>query len=132
MSNEDVKILFMRMINSPEKISNISGGDIIFDNGLKIYSYKRSKDSKEIENEPMNLRSLERFSPFLSGFCFLSSLDVEEDHIMFKIVTPYRTYDVPDITDRIEYAEVLNKIESDIREFENRMFNSYLEYFIYK
>ena len=129
MSNEDVKILFMRMINSPEKISDISNGNIIFDNGLKIYPYKRSENSKEIENEPMDLKSLERFSPFLSGLYYLSSLDVEEDHLMFRIVTPYRTYDVPDITERIEYARVLNKIESDIREFEDKMFNSYLEYF---
>ena len=127
MSNEDVKILFMRMINSPEKISDISSGDIIFDNGLRIYSYKKSENSKEIENKPMDLKSLERFYPeFFS--CF-SLVNVDKDHLMFRIVTPYRTYDVPDITDRIEYARVLNKIESDIREFEDKMFNSYLEYF---
>ena len=126
MSNEDVKILFMRMINSPEKISNISSGDIIFDNGLKIYSYKGSENSKEIENEPMDLKSLERFYP---GFFDFNLVNVDKDHLMFRIVTPYRTYDVPDITDRIEYARVLNKIESDIREFEDKMFNSYLEYF---
>ena len=127
--NEKVELLFYRMIKSWDRITTIEGGHIHFDNGLCLTAFK--KDSKEEikENKIISLDENTFSSPFL-----ISSWDVvtpDTDKLIFYIVTPFRQYTVPEITNRSDYAKTLDILEDSLRKFEKKMLSKYLDYFNY-
>ena len=127
--NEKIKLLFYRMIKSWDRITTIEGGYIHFDNGLLLTAFgKHSKEEIE-ENEVISLDEGVFSSPFA-----LSSWDVvtpDTDKLIFYIVTPFRQYTVPEITNRSEYAKTLDILEDSLRKFEKKMLSKYLDYFNY-
>ena len=127
--NNEVKFLFYRMIRSWDKITTIEGGYIHFDNGLLLTAFK--KDSKE-EVKENKIISLDE--GIFSNLFSISSwawdvVTPDTDKLIFYIVTPFRQYTVPEITDRYEYAETLNILEDSLRKFERKMLSQYLEHF---
>lgn len=121
--NERVRNLFLSMINHPEKIVKVKNNEIIFDNNLSIKYWNQSKDAEDIDNETLKLQSL-RFGLEYWNF----AIDII-DHLVFSIVTPYRQYYVPDFTDRLEYARVLNILDNILENYENRKLSEYESYF---
>lgn len=128
--DENVAMLFKRMIKSWDKIQNISGGVIKFDNGLIITAYRKHPRHKEEdrENHPLKLNE-DTFSKGLFELRFnWDIVTPDTDKLLFYIKTPYRYYDVPE-HDRHEYAEVLDTIEESLRKFEEKKMNEYTTYF---
>lgn len=127
--NEKIKLLFYRMIKSWDRITTIEGGYIHFDNGLLLTTFRKSSKEEIKENEIISLDEGIFSSPFA-----LSSWDVvtpDTDKLIFYIVTPFRQYAVPEITNRSEYAETLDILEDSLRKFEKKMLSKYLDYFNY-
>lgn len=127
--NEKIKLLFYRMIRSWDRITTIKGGYIHFDNGLLLTAFRKDSKEKIKENEIVSLDEGVFSSPFA-----ISSWDVvspDTDKLIFYIVTPFRQYTVPEITNRSEYAETLDILEDSLRKFEKKMLSKYLDYFNY-
>lgn len=127
--NEKIKLLFYRMIKSWDRITSIEGGYVHFDNGLLLTAFKKRSEDKVKENKIISLDEGIFSSPFS-----LSSWDVvtpDTDKLIFYIVTPFRQYTVPEITNRSEYAETLDILEDSLRKFEKKMLSKYLDYFNY-
>lgn len=127
--NEKIKLLFYRMIKSWDRITSVEGGYIHFDNGLLLTAFKKRSEDKVEENKIISLDEGIFSSPFS-----LSSWDVvtpDTDKLIFYIVTPFRQYTVPEITNRSEYAETLDILEDSLRKFEKKMLSKYLDYFNY-
>lgn len=127
--NEKIKLLFYRMIKSWDRITTIEGGYIHFDNGLLLTAFRKSSKEEIKENKIISLDEGIFSSPFA-----LSSWDVvtpDTDKLIFYIVTPFRQYTVPEITNRSEYAETLDILEDSLRKFEKKMLSKYLDYFNY-
>lgn len=127
--NEKIKLLFYRMIKSWDRITSIEGGYVHFDNGLLLTAFKKCSEDKVKENKIISLDEGIFSSPFS-----LSSWDVvtpDTDKLIFYIVTPFRQYTVPEITNRSEYAETLDILEDSLRKFEKKMLSKYLDYFNY-
>lgn len=124
--NEEVKSLFYRMIRSWDKITNISGGYIYFDNGIRLSAFKK------VPNEEITrIRSISLddgiFTPSPARFSY-DTVIPSTDRLIFYIDTPYKQYIVPEIIDRFEYAETLNILEDSLRKFERKMLSQYLEH----
>ena len=127
--NEKIKLLFYRMIKSWDRITTIEGGYIHFDNGLLLTAFKKRSKDEVKENKVISLDKGIFSSPFA-----LSSWDVvtpDTDKLIFYIVTPFRQYTVPEITNRSDYAETLDILEDSLRKFEKKMLSKYLNYFNY-
>lgn len=125
--NEKIKLLFYRMIKSWDRITSIEGGYVHFDNGLLLTAFKKRSEDEVKENEIISLDEDIFSSPFA-----LSSWDVvtpDTDKLIFYIVTPFRQYTVPEITNRSEYAKTLDILEDSLRKFERKMLSQYLEHF---
>ena len=125
--NNEVESLFYRMIRSWDKITTIEGGYIHFDNGLLLTAFRKHSKEETKENKVISLDEGIFSSPFA-----LSSWDVvtpDTDKLIFYIVTPYKQYIVPEITDRSEYTETLDILEDSLRKFERKMLSQYLEHF---
>lgn len=127
--DEEIKILFGRMIKSWDKISNIDDGTIEFDNGLSIYARKKSSKEKESrENIPLKLDESTFSRSFYETFGW-EVITPDTDKLLFYINTPYRQYAVPEHTDRHEYADVLNTLDYSIVKFEEEKMKEYMDYF---
>lgn len=127
--NEKIKLLFYRMIKSWDRITSVEGGYIHFDNGLLLTAFRKNANKEIKENKIISLDEGVFSSPFV-----LSSWDVvipDTDKLIFYIVTPFRQYTVPEITNRSEYAETLDILEDSLRKFEKKMLSKYLDYFNY-
>lgn len=127
--NEKIKLLFYRMIKSWDRITSIEGGYVHFDNGLLLTTFKKRSEDEVKENKIISLDE----GTFSNPFRF-SSWDVvtpDTDKLIFYIVTPFRQYTVPEITNRSEYAETLDILEDSLRKFEKKMLSKYLDYFNY-
>ena len=125
--NEKIKLLFYRMIKSWDRITSIEGGYVHFDNGLLLTAFKKRSEDEVKENEIISLDE----DIFSSPFAF-SSWDVvtpDTDKLIFYIVTPFRQYTVPEITNRSDYAKTLDILEDSLRKFERKMLSQYLEHF---
>ena len=125
--NEKIKLLFYRMIKSWDRITTVEGGYIHFDNGVLLTAFRKNSKKEIKENEIISLDEGIFSSPFV-----LSSWDVvtpDTDKLVFYIVTPFRQYTVPEITDRSEYAKTLDILEGSLRKFERKMLSQYLEHF---
>ena len=125
--NNEVESLFYRMIRSWDKITTIKGGYIHFDNGLLLTAFRKHSKEETKENKVISLDEGIFSSPFA-----LPSWDVvtpDTDKLIFHIVTPYKQYIVPEITNRSEYAETLDILEDSLRRFERKMLSQYLEHF---
>lgn len=127
--NEKIKLLFYRMIKSWDRITSIEGGYVHFDNGLLLTAFEKHSKDEVKENKIISLDEGIFSSPFA-----LSSWDVvtpDTDKLIFYIVTPFRQYTVPEITNRSEYAKTLDILEDSLRKFEKKMLSKYLDYFNY-
>lgn len=130
MTELDKKVsdLFMDMIKSWDKIKNIENGYIEFDNGLKIYAYKKdSRDTESRENLPLKLDS-NTFTSNFFGMVGWRITNPDTDKLLFCIDTPYRQYKVPE-HNRHTYVEVLDILDESISKFENKKINEYLKYY---
>lgn len=127
--DEEVSILFERMIKSWDKISNIKNGTIEFDNGLNIYACKKSSkhDKESRENIPLKLDKTTFSSSFLSCFNW-EVVTPDMDKLLFYINTPYRQYKVPE-HDRHAYVEVLDILDESIKKFEEKKMKEYIIHF---
>lgn len=127
--NEKIKLLFYRMIKSWDRITSVEGGYIHFNNGLLLTAFRKNANKEIKENKIISLDEGVFSSPFV-----LSSWDVvipDTDKLIFYIVTPFRQYTVPEITNRSDYAETLDTLEDSLRKFEKKMLSKYLDYFSY-
>ena len=125
--NEKIELLFFRMIESWDKITSIDGGYIHFDNGLLLTAFRKHSKEEIRENKVISLDE----GVFSSPFAF-SSWDIvspDTDKLIFYIVTPYKQYTVPEITNRSDYAKTLDILEDSLRKFERKMLSQYLEHF---
>lgn len=127
--NEKIKLLFYRMIKSWDRITSIEGGYIHFDNGLLITAFKKRSEDEVKENEIISLDEGIFSNPFV--FSSWGVVTPDTDKLKFYIVTPFRQYTVPEITNRSEYAEILDILEDSLRKFERKMLSKYLDYFNY-
>lgn len=127
--DEEVSILFERMIKSWDKISNIKNGTIEFDNGLNIYACKKSSkhDKESRENIPLKLDKTTFSNSFLSCFNW-EVVTPDMDKLLFYINTPYRQYKVPE-HDRHTYVEVLDILDESIKKFEEKKMKEYIIHF---
>lgn len=124
--NERIKNLFLNMINCPEKIVSVQHNKIEFNNGIAIKYWNKARNEKDVNNEPLELKSQN-----FSIDCIWNVINIDiTDHLIFTIDTPYRQYYVPDFTDRLEYANVLNTIDKDIALFEERKLTEYELHFV--
>ena len=125
--DEQVVILFERMIQSWDKFKNIEDGHIEFDNGLQIYACKKStkhdKDSRE--NEPLRLDKNTFSRPFFGAW---DTIFPDTDKMLFYINTPYRQYKVPE-HDRHEYVRILDILDDSIHKFEEKKMKEYITHF---
>jgi len=122
--NERIKNLFLMMINSPEKIECVNANTITFDNEISISYFNECKGKETVrDNKPLKLKSCDD-----STFFWDLNVDIE-DHLLFTIVTPYRTYKVPDFENRLEYANVLNVLDQSLAAFEEKKLQEYEKYF---
>lgn len=129
--NEKIEHLFYRMIKSWDRITSIEGGYIHFDNGLRLTAFnKHSKDEVE-ENKIISLDESIFSSRFSISPWTWNTVIPDTNKLIFYIVTPFRQYTVPEITDRTVYAEALNILEDSLRKFEKKMLSKYLDYFNY-
>lgn len=124
-----IDTLFLEMIKSWDKISNIDSGIITFDNGITISAHKKNpKNEKNRENTPLKLdKSTFSLSFFYTCLSF-SDINPDSDKILFSIGTPYRQYQVPE-HDRHAYVEVLDTLDESIRKFEEKKLEEYIKYF---
>ena len=127
--DEEVSILFERMIKSWDKISNIKNGTIEFDNGLNIYACKKSSkhDKESRENIPLKLDKTTFSNSFLSCFNW-EVVTPDMDKLLFYINTPSRQYKVPE-HDRHTYVEVLDILDESIKKFEEKKMKEYIIHF---
>lgn len=125
--NDNIICLFHRMIKSWDKIVDVQDGYIKFDNGLSITAIKKDSKRKTIENGILSLDS----TTFSKSFApiWWDVVIPDTDKLIFHIVTPYKTYTVPEITDRHEYAEVLNILDDSLKKFEEMKISVYLKHF---
>lgn len=125
--DEQVVILFKRMIQSWDKFKNIENGHIEFDNGLKIFACKKStkydKDSRE--NEPLQLDKNTFSYPSFGAW---DTILPDTDKMLFYINTPYRQYKVPE-HDRHEYVRILDILDDSIHKFEEKKMDEYITHF---
>lgn len=127
--NEKIKLLFYRMIKSWDRITSIEGGYVHFDNGLLLTAFKKRSEEEVEENKIISLGENIFSNPF--EFSPWSVVTPDTDKLVFYIVTPFRQYTVPEITNRSEYAETLDILEDSLRKFERKMLSKYLDYFNY-
>lgn len=127
--NEKIKLLFYRMIKSWDRITSIEGGYVHFDNGLLLTAFKKRSEEEVEENKIISLDENIFSNPF--EFSPWSVVTPDTDKLVFYIVTPFRQYTVPEITNRSEYAETLDILEDSLRKFERKMLSKYLDYFNY-
>lgn len=124
--NDAILSLFWRMINHPDKISNIIDGCIEYDNGLSLRASKKKPDEEIKENDILCLDNTTFSRNF---FPFFEEVTPDTDKLIFYIDTPYKTYIVPEIKDRMDYARALNAIDEALQMFEKRKISEYLNDF---
>lgn len=120
-----IKELFWRLIKRPDLIVSIDHGSINFKNGLALFAFKKRSDEEVKPNKPLRLNE-DTFSYYIQYGWEIVSPDT--DKLIFSIRTPHgRTYIVPEITDRHDYAEALNTIDKTLEFFEKIKINEYIE-----
>ena len=124
--NDAILNLFWKMINHPDKISIIRNGCIEYDNGLSLRASKKKSDEEIKENDILCLDNTTFSRRFLPFFDLVTP---DTDKLIFYIDTPYRTYTVPEIKDRMDYARALNAIDEALQMFEKRKISEYLNDF---
>lgn len=124
--NDAILSLFWKMINHPDKISIIRNGCIEYDNGLSLRASKKKSNEEIKENDILCLDN----TTFSRDFFFPFEVVIPDtDKLIFYIDTPYRTYTVPEIKDRMDYARALNAIDEVLQMFEKRKISEYLNDF---
>lgn len=124
--NDEIWDLFWKMINHPDKISNIKDGYIEYDNGLSLRAFKKKTGEEIKENDILCLDNNTFSRKF---FPIFEVVIPDTDKLIFYINTPYRTYTVPEIKDRMDYARALNAIDKALQMFEKRKISEYLNDF---
>lgn len=125
--DKQIILLFWKLIKSWDKISNIDNGEIVFENGISLRAFKKNSKETTKENKVLALDEC----TFSQKWTYWTRDIVipDSDKLIFYINTPYRQYIVPEITDRHDYAEVLNTIDNSLRKFEEKKLSEYLDYF---
>lgn len=125
--NEIITNLFFDMIKRHDKIVSISGSRIIFDNGLAIWASKKCSEKEIKDIIPLSLE--DAVSNRISCIEYWNIVRPDTDKLIFHIDTSYRSYTVPEFTDRHQYAEVLDTLENSIQKFEHKKLSEYSRYF---
>lgn len=118
-----IKQLFYKLIESWDKIAKAYCSRIKYDNGLMFYITRDitpyNKKDRHLSIESINDSSYIR--------CVLPE---QSEHYTFVIETPIGArYIVPEFTDRVEYAKVLDTIDNSLKLFEQSQLNKYLSDF---
>lgn len=118
-----VKQLFYKLIESWDKIAKAYCSRIAYDNGLTLYV---TRDIVPYNKKDRHL-SIESINDVSYIQCVLPE---QSEHYTFVIETPIGTwYIVPEFTDRVEYAKVLDTIDNSLKLFEQSQLNKYLSDF---
>lgn len=125
--NEEIKSLFYWMIRSWDRITKIEGGYIYFDNGLSLTAFEKDSNEKIEENSSISIDDWIHSFHLIPTTWRINFPDTNK--LIFRIQTPYRQYVVPEITNRMEYAETLDILENGLRKFEKKMLSQYLKHF---
>ena len=118
-----VKQLFYKLLESWNKITKAYCSRIAYDNGLTLYVTR--------DTVPYNKKDRHLSIESINDVSYIwQTLSEKSDHYMFIIETPIGTrYIVPEFTDRVEYAKVLDTIDNSLKLFEQSQLNKYLSDF---
>lgn len=119
--DEKITDLFYKLLESYDKVIEVGKGYIRFKGNVLLHW---DTDPVYYGNEQLTFGNIDR----LLGYWF-NNKDKSSTYKFYINTCNGLKYEVPKIEDRIEYAKVLNSLDSLLKNFENNLIEEKLKFF---
>ena len=120
--DEKIMDLFYKLLESYDKVIEVGKGYIRFKGDILLHW---DTDPVYYGNEQLTFDNIDR----LLGYWFHNKKDKSSIYKFYINMCNGLKYEVPKIEDRIEYAKVLNSLDSLLKNFENNLIEEKLKFF---
>lgn len=120
--DEKITDLFYELLESYDKVIEVGKGYIRFKGDILLHW---DTDPVYYGNEQLTFDNIDR----LLGYWFHNKKDKSSIYKFYINMCNGLKYEVPKIEDRLEYAKVLNSLDSLLKNFENNLIEEKLKFF---